>query len=338
MAAILVTGTAGFIGYHLAERLLADGRQVVGLDIVNDYYDVALKEARLARLASHGGYSHERIDLADRGAMERLFRTLAPERVVNLAAQAGVRHSLDRPHDYVDSNLVGFLNILEGCRYNGCGHLIYASSSSVYGSNRQMPFTEDQPTEHPLSIYAATKKANELMAHSYSSLYRLPVSGLRFFTVYGPWGRPDMALFLFTEAILAGKPIRVFNHGDMSRDFTYVADVVEGIVRLIDHVPTPAADFDPHQPSAAVSDCPYRVYNIGNNAPVGLMDMITTLERCLGREADKTFLPMQPGDVKATWADAGRLVDAVAYQPATALEEGVQAFVDWYLEYYQRTL
>ena len=310
---------------------------MIGIDIVNDYYDVRLKEARLARLARFGDYRHERIDLADRSAMEKLFATVKPKRVVNLAAQAGVRHSLEHPHDYVDANLVGFLNILEGCRHNGCGHLVYASSSSVYGSNRAMPFTEDQPTEHPLSIYAATKKANELMAHSYSSLYGLPVSGLRFFTVYGPWGRPDMALFLFTKAILAGEPINVFNHGDMSRDFTYVDDVVEGVVRLIDHVPVADPGFDPEAPSAAVSDCPYRVYNIGNNAPVGLMDMITTLERCLGREADKRYLPMQAGDVKATWADASKLVDAVAYQPATSLDVGVQAFVDWYLHYYEHT-
>ena len=331
---ILVTGTAGFIGYHVATRLLADGHTVVGLDVVNDYYDVNLKEARLARLGRNAGYCHERIDMSDRSAMEHLFTTLKPKRVVNLAAQAGVRHSLKFPHDYVDANLVGFLNILEGCRHNGCGHLIYASSSSVYGSNRSMPFTEDQATEHPLSIYAATKKANEMMAHSYASLYGLPCSGLRFFTVYGPWGRPDMALFLFTKAILANKPINVFNHGDMSRDFTYVDDVVEGIVRLLETPPAADARFDPTAPAGSISDCPYRVYNIGNNAPVGLMDMITTLERCLGQEAEKNLMPMQAGDVKATWADASSLVEAVGYQPATPLSVGVQAFVDWYLEYY----
>jgi UDP-glucuronate 4-epimerase len=334
MPPILVTGSAGFIGYHVAERLLSDGHEVVGLDIVNAYYDPTLKEARLARLAARSGYRHERVDLSDRDRMEGLFASVRPARVVHLAAQAGVRHSLKHPHDYVSSNLVGFLNILEGCRHHGAGHLIFASSSSVYGSNLAMPFHESQAADHPLSIYAATKKANEVMAHSYAHLYRLPCSGLRFFTVYGPWGRPDMALFLFAKAILAGEPIDVFNHGDMARDFTYIDDIVEGIVRLVDHPATPDPGFDPLQPDPSVSDAPYRVYNVGHNKPVPLMDLIATLERCLGKEADKNLVPMQPGDVSRTWASGERLFDAVGYQPATSVEQGVAKFVEWYLAYY----
>ena len=334
MPPILVTGSAGFIGYHVAERLLSDGHEVLGLDIVNDYYDPTLKEARLARLARRSGYQHERVDLSDRDAMDALFAAVKPPRVVHLAAQAGVRHSLKHPHDYVNSNLVGFLHILEGCRHHGAGHLIFASSSSVYGSNVAMPFHESQAADHPLSIYAATKKANEVMAHSYAHLYRLPCSGLRFFTVYGPWGRPDMALFLFARAILAGEPIQVFNHGDMARDFTYVDDIVEGIVRLVDHPAAPEPAFDPHNPDPSVSDAPYRIYNVGHNKPVPLMELIATLERCLGKEADKQMVPMQPGDVSRTWASGERLFDAVGYEPQTSVEQGVAKFVEWYLEYY----
>ena len=334
MSPILVTGSAGFIGYHVAERLLSDGHDVVGLDIVNAYYDPTLKEARLARLAARSGYQHERLDLSDRERMEALFASLKPDRVVHLAAQAGVRHSLKHPHDYVNSNLVGFLNILEGCRHHGAGHLIFASSSSVYGSNLAMPFHESQAADHPLSIYAATKKANEVMAHSYAHLYRLPCSGLRFFTVYGPWGRPDMALFLFARAILAGEPIDVFNHGDMARDFTYIDDIVEGVVRLVDHPATPAPGYDPHQPDPSISDAPYRIYNVGHNKPVPLMDLIATLERCLGKEADMNLVPMQPGDVSRTWASGENLFDAVGYQPATSVEQGVAKFVEWYQAYY----
>lgn len=334
MTPILVTGTAGFIGYHVASRLLADGHAVVGLDIVNAYYDPKLKEARLSLLAEFPEYQHERVDLADADAMRDVFARHAPSRVIHLAAQAGVRHSLEHPEDYVQSNLVGFLNILECCRHGKVGHLLYASSSSVYGSNRSMPFGEEQAVDHPLSIYAATKKANEGMAHAYANLYGVPCTGLRFFTVYGPWGRPDMALFLFTKAILAGEPIDVFNHGEMSRDFTYVDDVVEGIVRLLDHPAAPDPDYDPIVAPPCTSHAPFRVFNIGHNTPVSLMDMIGTLERCLGQEADKRYLPMQPGDVAATWASTERLRAAVGYEPDTPLDVGIARFVAWYRSYY----
>jgi UDP-glucuronate 4-epimerase len=335
MTPILVTGTAGFIGYHVAERLLEDGHAVVGLDVVNAYYDPKLKEARLARLAAYPDYQHERVDLADADAMRGVFARHTPARVIHLAAQAGVRHSLKHPEDYIQSNLVGFLNILECCRHGKVGHLLYASSSSVYGSNRAMPFGEDQPVDHPLSIYAATKKANEGMAHAYANLYGIPCTGLRFFTVYGPWGRPDMALFLFTKAILAGEPIDVYNHGEMSRDFTYVDDVVEGIVRLLDQPAKPDPDYDAVAAPPCTSHAPFRVFNIGHNAPVSLMDMIGTLERCLGKEADKRYLPMQPGDVAATWASTERLREAVGYEPDTPLDVGIARFVAWYKAYYE---
>jgi UDP-glucuronate 4-epimerase len=331
---LLVTGTAGFIGYHLAERLLARGDEVVGLDVVNDYYDVSLKEARLARLAHHGGYRHERVDLADREAVERVFRDHGPERVVHLAAQAGVRFSLTNPHAYVHSNLVGFAHVLEGCRHGDVEHLVYASSSSVYGANTQMPFSVHHNVDHPVSLYAASKKSNELMAHTYSHLYRLPTTGLRFFTVYGPWGRPDMALFLFTKAILAGEPIQVFNHGRMRRDFTYIDDVVEGVVRVLDRVPSGDPAWDGDAPDPGTSRAPYRLYNIGNNRPVELLHMIETLERALGREAIKHMTDIQPGDVPATYADVDDLIRDVGFAPATPLEVGIERFVDWYRNYF----
>lgn len=335
MGKILVTGAAGFIGYHLSERLLARGDTVVGLDCVNDYYSVELKEARLARLHRHERFRLARIDLADRARMESLFREHAFDRVVNLAAQAGVRYSLTNPHAYVDSNLVGFTNILEGCRHSGVKHLVYASSSSVYGANTTMPFSVHDNVDHPLSLYAASKKANELMAHTYSHLYRLPTTGLRFFTVYGPWGRPDMALFLFTKAILEGRPIEVFNHGRMRRDFTYVDDIVEGVVRVTDRVPEPNPEWSGAKPDPGTSSAPYRLYNIGNNNPVELMHMIEVLEGCLGKKAEKNMLPMQPGDVPATYADVDDLVRDVGFKPATSIEEGVRRFVDWYRSYYE---
>lgn len=331
---ILVTGTAGFIGFHLARRLLARGDDVVGVDIVNDYYDVALKEARLERLATHARYRHERVDLADAAELVRIFRDTRPERVVNLAAQAGVRYSLKNPGAYVQSNLVGFANVLEACRHHGVEHLVYASSSSVYGANTTMPFSVHQNVDHPLSLYAASKKANELMAHTYSHLYDLPTTGLRFFTVYGPWGRPDMAMFLFTKAILAGEPIDVYNHGDMRRDFTYVDDVVEGVVRVVDRVAEGDATWSGADPDPGASTAPWRVYNIGNHTPVELMRLIEILEAKLGREAKKTFLPMQPGDVPATYADVEDLERDVGFAPSTPIEEGVGRFVDWYLEFY----
>ncbi len=334
MTKTLVTGAAGFIGYHTCERLLARGDEVVGLDNVNDYYDPTLKEARLARLAPHAGFRFVRLDLADRDGMERLFRTGRFERVIHLAAQAGVRYSLTHPHAYVDSNLVGFLNVLEGCRHHGVRHLTYASSSSVYGANTAMPFSVHQNVDHPVSLYAATKKANELMAHTYSHLYGLPTTGLRFFTVYGPWGRPDMALFLFTKAILEGRPIDVFNHGKMQRDFTYIDDIVEGVVRTSDHVAQPDPAWDGAHPDPATSRAPYRIYNIGNNNPVELMHLIATLEAALGRTAEKRMLPMQPGDVPATYADVEALVQDVGFAPKTPIETGVGRFVRWYREYY----
>jgi UDP-glucuronate 4-epimerase len=334
MMKILVTGTAGFIGFHLAKRLLARGDEVVGVDNVNDYYDVRLKHARMAQLEGHSGYRFVRADLADRDAMACIFRDVRPQRVVHLAAQAGVRYSLTNPHAYIESNLVGFINILEGCRHNGVEHLVYASSSSVYGANTRMPFSVHHNVDHPLSLYAASKKANELMAHTYSHLYRLPTTGLRFFTVYGPWGRPDMAMFIFTKAILEGRPIDVFNEGKMQRDFTFIDDIVEGVVRVTDRVATPNPQWDGARPDPGTSKAPYRIYNIGNNNPVELMHLIATLENCLGRTAEKRLLPMQPGDVPATYADVDDLSRDVGFKPATPIEMGVARFVDWYRAFY----
>lgn len=335
MAKILVTGAAGFIGYHTSERLLARGDEVVGLDNINDYYDPTLKEARLARLHKHPGFRFFKMELGDREGVESLFRQERFDRVIHLAAQAGVRYSLTNPHAYIDSNLVGFLHILEGCRHHGVQHLTYASSSSVYGANTAMPFSVHQNVDHPVSLYAATKKANELMAHTYSHLYGLPTTGLRFFTVYGPWGRPDMALFLFTKAILEGKPIDVFNHGKMQRDFTFVDDIVEGVIRTSDHVAQPNAEWDSDCPDPATSKAPYRIYNIGNNNPVELMHLIGTLEQALGRTAEKRLLPLQMGDVPATYADVEALVQDVGFAPKTPIETGVQRFVEWYKMYFQ---
>ncbi|MFA9461704.1 NAD-dependent epimerase [Thiohalorhabdus methylotrophus] len=331
---ILVTGTAGFIGNHVAERLLARGDEVVGLDNVNDYYDVRLKEDRLARIKDQAGFTEERVSLEDREAVAAVFARHQPERVVHLAAQAGVRYSLENPHAYADSNLTGFLNILEGCRHHGVAHLVFASSSSVYGANTTMPFSVHHNVDHPVSLYAATKKANELMAHTYSHLYGTPMTGLRFFTVYGPWGRPDMALFMFTKAILEGRPIDVYNHGQMRRDFTYIDDIVEGVVRTADKIPEPNPDWSGDAPDPGSSYLPYRVYNIGNHSPVALMDFIATLEGALGREAEKRMLPMQPGDVPATYADVADLQEAVGFSPDTPLETGIGRFVDWYRWYY----
>ncbi len=334
MAKILVTGAAGFIGYHTSERLLARGDEVVGLDNVNDYYDPTLKEARLARLAPNAGFRLERMELGNREGVERLFREERFDRVIHLAAQAGVRYSLTHPHAYIDSNLVGFLHILEGCRHHGVQHLTYASSSSVYGANTAMPFSVHQNVDHPVSLYAATKKANELMAHTYSHLYGLPTTGLRFFTVYGPWGRPDMALFLFTKAILEGKPIDVFNFGKMRRDFTFIDDIVEGVIRTSDHTAQANPEWNSDKPDPATSKAPYRIYNIGNNNPVELMHLITTLEASLGRTAEKIMLPLQPGDVPATYADVEALVADVGFAPQTPIETGVARFVAWYRDFY----
>ncbi len=332
---VLVTGTAGFIGSQVAQRLLDQGHQVVGLDEVNDYYDVNLKLARLARLTPQAGFTEARISLQDRAAMERVFGEFKPQRVVHLAAQAGVRYSITHPHAYVDSNLVGFMNILEGCRHNGVEHLVYASSSSVYGANTKLPFSEHDLADHPLSLYAATKRSNELMAHCYAHLYGLPVSGLRFFTVYGPWGRPDMALFLFTRAILAGEPIEVYNEGHHRRDFTYVDDIVEGVLRVTARVAAPNPDWDGERPDPATSLAPFRVYNIGNNRPVELLRYIEVIEECLGKTAVKRLLPMQPGDVPETCANIDDLGADVGYQPATSIETGVRNFVAWYRDYYK---
>lgn len=331
---ILVTGAAGFIGYHVSKRLLEAGTDVVGVDNVNDYYDPALKEARLARLAKYGGFRFERADVADKAAMSALFAALGPARVVHLAAQAGVRYSLTNPYAYIDANLLGFLNILEGCRHNGVEHLVYASSSSVYGANTRQPFSEHDHVDHPISLYGATKKANELMAHSYAHLHGLPVTGLRFFTVYGPWGRPDMALFRFTKGILAGEPIPVFNEGRMIRDFTYIDDIVEGVVRVIDRLPEPDPRWSGDDPDPARSRAPYRIFNIGNNKPVHLMHCIEVLERCLERKAKLDLLPMQPGDVPSTMADVSELEAAVGFRPCTSIEDGIARFIDWYKEYY----
>ena len=331
---VLVTGAAGFIGYHTAKALLARGDEVVGLDNLNSYYDVRLKEARLGQLAGAPGFSFHKLDLADRAGVERLFAETQPQRVIHLAAQAGVRYGLENPHAYVDSNIVGTLHVLEGCRRNGVEHLVFASSSSVYGANTAMPFSVHQNVDHPLSIYAASKKANELMAHSYSHLYRLPVTGLRFFTVYGPWGRPDMALFKFTRSILAGEPIEIFNNGHHARDFTYIDDVVEGVLRTSDRIVAPNPAWDSANPDPATSSAPYRIYNIGNHSPIELMHFIGVLEKSLGREAKKIFLPLQPGDVPATFADVDDLVADVGFAPSTPIEEGIARFVKWYRDHY----
>lgn len=331
---ILVTGAAGFIGFHTSQRLLARGDEVVGLDNLNDYYDPALKEARLAILQKHERFRFVRADLGDQAAMEKLFAEYKPNRVIHLAAQAGVRYSLTNPHVYVDSNVKGFLHILEGCRHNGVEHLVYASTSSVYGANTKQPFSEHQNVDHPISLYAATKKANELMAHTYATLFGLPSTGLRFFTVYGPWGRPDMALFKFTKGILAGEPIPVFNEGRMVRDFTFVDDIVEGVVRVSDQPARPDPAWNGDDPDPARSFAPYRVFNIGNNNPVQLLSYISVLEECLGRKAKMELLPMQPGDVPSTMADVSELEAAVGFRPRTSVEEGVRRFVEWYRQYY----
>ncbi len=331
---VLVTGAAGFIGYHTAKALVARGDEVIGLDNVNDYYDVRLKEARLAQLAPSKTFRLERVDLADRAGMERVFRQAKPERVVHLAAQAGVRYGATNPHAYADSNLTGFLNVLEGCRHGSVEHLVYASSSSVYGANTTMPFAVNQAVDHPVSLYAATKKANELMAHSYAHLYRLPVTGLRFFTVYGPWGRPDMSPIVFASRIAAGQPIDVFNHGRHRRDFTYIDDIVEGVVRVLDRAAEPDPQWSGAKPDPASSSAPYRLYNIGNNQPVELMHFIACLEKELGRTAQKRFLPMQPGDVPDTYADIEALAADVGFRPSTPIEVGIERFVTWFKGYY----
>jgi UDP-glucuronate 4-epimerase len=332
---VLVTGAAGFIGSFTAQRLLARGDEVVGLDNLNEYYDVNLKKARLARLQSQPGFRFALLDLVDRAGMAELFAKERFDRVVHLAAQAGVRYSMTNPHVYVDSNVTGTLHVMEGCKDHGVEHLVYASTSSVYGANTRMPFSVHQNVDHPLSLYAATKKANELMAHTYASLYGLPVTGLRFFTVYGPWGRPDMALFQFTRNILAGRPIDVFNYGNHRRDFTYVDDIVEGVVRALDRVASANAGWNADAPDPATSRAPYRLYNIGNSRPVELMKYIEVLEDCLGRKAERNLLPLQPGDVPDTWADVEDLDRDVGYRPATPVEVGVARFVDWYLEHYR---
>lgn len=331
---ILVSGTAGFIGYHLAQALLARGDEVIGVDNVNNYYDVSLKEARLARIKGNPGFTEARIALEDKDSLTKLFAIHRPQRVVNLAAQAGVRYSLTNPHAYIDANLVGFCNILESCRYHEVEHLVYASSSSVYGANTSMPFSVHDNVDHPVSLYAASKKANELMAHTYSHLYNMPTTGLRFFTVYGPWGRPDMALFMFTKNILEGKPIDVFNFGKHKRDFTYIDDIVEGVVRTLDNVAAPNPEWNGDHPDPATSKAPYRIYNIGNNQPVELMRFIEVLEKSLGMVAEKHFLPMQKGDVPATFADVDALMRDVGYAPRTPIETGIARFVEWYKGYY----
>jgi UDP-glucuronate 4-epimerase len=333
---ILVTGAAGFIGFHLCKRLLQSGHEVHGIDNLNDYYDVRLKRDRLEQLEASDSFTFHQLDIADRKEMEDLFGRHRFERVVNLAAQAGVRYSLSNPHVYVDTNVTGFLHILEGCRYTKAPHLVFASSSSVYGLNTKMPFSVHHNVDHPVSLYAATKKANELMAHTYSHLYGIPTTGLRFFTVYGPWGRPDMALFLFTEAILKDQPIQVFNHGNMRRDFTYIDDIVEGVVRVMDHIPQPDAQWSGDSPDPGSSPAPYRLYNIGNHNPVKLMDFIEAIEAALGKKAKKHYLPLQAGDVPASFADVEDLVNAVGFKPNTSIQEGIQNFIDWRMEYYNR--
>ncbi|WP_292654738.1 NAD-dependent epimerase [Nitratifractor sp.] len=347
---ILVTGTAGFIGFHLAKRLLERGDEVVGLDNINDYYDVRVKYGRLretgivgdeaieyakpVRSDKYENYRFVKLNLEDRAAIDELFEKERFDAVCNLAAQAGVRYSLVNPHAYIDSNIVGFVNLLEACRHNNVGHLAYASSSSVYGLNETMPFSVHDNVDHPISLYAASKKSNELMAHTYSHLYGLPTTGLRFFTVYGPWGRPDMALFLFTKAILEGRPIDVYNYGDMRRDFTYVDDIVEGLVRVIDHPPKGNPEWSGKHPDPGSSRAPYKIYNIGNNNPVKLMDFITAIEKAVGKEAQKNLLPIQPGDVPATYADVSDLIKDLGYKPATPIQEGIDQFVEWYREFY----
>ena len=331
---ILVTGTAGFVGAALAQRLLARGDEVYGFDNHNDYYDPALKEARLAQFAAHPNYTHQRADLADAAAVDHAFATFRPQRVVNLAAQAGVRYSLQNPRTYVQSNLVGFVNVLEACRHGGVEHLVYASSSSVYGANRKLPFAVEDAVDHQVSLYAASKKANELMAHTYSHLYGLPTTGLRFFTVYGPWGRPDMAPILFADRISRGEPLDVFNHGHHSRDFTYIDDIVEGVIRALDHPAEPDPAYDAGAPNPGTSNAPYRVYNLGNDQPVQLLRFIELLEQNLGRSVEKRLLPMQPGDVPDTWADVSALRRDVGYAPCTPIEQGVEKFVAWYRNYY----
>lgn len=333
---IIVTGTAGFIGNHLAIKLLERGDEVIGIDNLNDYYDVNLKLARLDRIKDYENFTDIRADISDRETIERLFEKHKPQRVVNLAAQAGVRYSIENPHAYIDSNIVGYLNILEGCRHHNVEHLVYASSSSVYGANESMPFSVHDNVDHPLSLYAASKKANELMAHTYSNLYNLPTTGLRFFTVYGPWGRPDMALFLFTKAIMEGKPIDVFNYGKHRRDFTYIDDIVEGVIRTLDNIATPNEGWSGKIPDSATSKAPWRVYNIGNQSPVELMDYIETLEKFLGKTVEKNLLPLQPGDVPDTYADVEALVNDVGYKPNTSIEQGIEKFVDWYKGYYKK--
>ncbi|TPK89486.1 NAD-dependent epimerase [Mesorhizobium sp. B2-4-17] len=332
---VLITGAAGFIGFHLSQRLLAEGRQVVGLDSMNAYYDVTLKQARLDRLKAFPNFRFEHVDLTERDRISALFQSTAPEIVVNLAAQAGVRYSLTNPHAYAESNLSGFLNILEACRHTSVGHLVYASSSSIYGGSTRMPFSVHDPADHPFSLYAASKKANELMAHTYSHLFALPATGLRFFTVYGPWGRPDMALFIFAKAILAGEPIDVFNHGNMQRDFTYIDDIVEGIVRVMRQPATANPEWTSAAPDPATSNAPFRIHNIGGNTPVQLSRLIDVLEDALGRKAIRNLMPIQPGDVPATFADVSSLEEATGFKPNIPIEIGVPRFVDWYREFYR---
>ncbi|MFP4159877.1 MAG: NAD-dependent epimerase [Desulfobacterales bacterium] len=334
MERILVTGAAGFIGYHLAARLADEGKSVTGIDNLNPYYDVELKKARLAELGKRKGFCFHRVDLGDLDSLKDLFEKNRFDVVVNMAAQAGVRYSLENPHAYVDANLAGFVNLLECCRHYDVSHLVFASSSSVYGANTRMPFSVHDNVDHPVSLYAASKKANELMAHTYSHLYGLPATGLRFFTVYGPWGRPDMALFLFTKAILNGEPIKVFNHGEMRRDFTYIDDIIEGVVRVMAKKPEPDPDWSGQDPDPGTSYAPYRVYNIGNNRPEQLMHFISVLEKVLGREAKKEFLDLQPGDVPATCADIDDLYNAVGFKPVTPIDTGIRRFVEWYMDYY----
>lgn len=350
MAKTLITGTAGFIGFHLAKKLLERGDEVVGLDSINDYYDLRVKYGRLSETgiekedieynhlvqsSKYPGYRFVQLQLEDAESLNKLFEQEKFDTVINLAAQAGVRYSIENPKAYIDSNIIGFVNILEACRHNGVKHLSYASSSSVYGLNETRPFSVQHNVDHPISLYAASKKSNELMAHTYSHLFSLPTTGLRFFTVYGPWGRPDMALFLFTKAILENKPINVFNNGNMSRDFTYVEDIVEGVARVNDNPPTGNEDWSGEKPDPSTSKAPYTIYNIGNNAPVKLMDFVAIIEKCLGKEAEKNFMPMQPGDVSATYADVQSLIDNLGYKPNTLLETGVRNFIEWYREFYK---
>ena len=332
---ILVTGAAGFIGSHVAQRLLTKGSEVVGIDNLNDYYDPRLKEARLDRLRSHSAFRFEKLDLADREGMAALFARHRFPSVIHLAAQAGVRHSLVDPHAYVDANLIGFTNILEGCRHNGCRHLLYASSSSVYGSNTRMPFSTHDNVDHPLNLYGASKKANELMSHAYAHLFGIPSTGLRFFTVYGPWGRPDMAMWIFAKAIIAGEPIKLFNNGNMRRDFTYVDDVVESVVRLVDRPPSPSADFSTASPDPGASNAPWRVYNIGNNKPVDLLEVVRLLEQAIGKKAKRELMPMQPGDVPATCADVDDLMRDAGFRPSTSIADGIARFIEWYRVYHR---